>query len=61
MTDNNLDRYRVCSICGIGYFYFDSPAMPKCFCGGLMREPNKKEMVDLIDNVSSVYTATVSC
>ncbi len=61
MIDNNLDRYRVCNICGSGYFYFDSPAMPKCFCGGWMREPTKEQMTDILANVTSVYAATVSC
>jgi hypothetical protein len=61
MFNPNLDRYRVCSICGSGYFYFDSPAMEKCFCGGWMREPTREEMTDILANVASINTATASC
>ena len=53
--------YKVCKECGTTYYYFDSPAMEKCFCGGEMREPTKEEETDILSGLNTPNYATVSC
>jgi hypothetical protein len=53
--------YKICSNCGMNFYYFDSPPQDECFCGSELREPTKAEMTDILANVTSTNTATVSC
>jgi hypothetical protein len=35
--------------------------MQECFCGGKMRRPTKGEETDIINRLTSLVSATVSC
>jgi len=57
--DNN--NYRLCSQCGVGFYYMDSPPPAVCFCGGTLREPSEEEYIEIINRRIDVNYPTCSC
>ena len=53
--------YYICTNCGSGFYYFESPVAERCFCGAELRKGTKEEFDKDWENKSNVNLATCSC